>query len=64
LLRKAFPFEKLVDDLFNPVMVDEVVKLVREILDQDALVYLIVNNRAGGNAPLIAEKVAERFLGE
>ena len=59
---KAFPFDKLVDDLFKPVMVEEVVNLVQEILAQDAVVYLIINNRAGGNAPMIAEKVAERFL--
>jgi hypothetical protein len=27
-------------------------------------VNLIINNRAGGNAPLIAEKIAERLLSE
>jgi uncharacterized protein YecE (DUF72 family) len=59
---KAYPFDNLVDDLFKPVMVEEVVNLVREFLTQDAVVYLIINNRAGGNAPMIAEKVAERFL--
>jgi uncharacterized protein YecE (DUF72 family) len=59
---KAYPFDKLVDDLFKPVMVDEAVNLVRDILAQDAVVYLIINNRAGGNAPMIAEKVAERLL--
>ena len=59
---KAYPFDKLVDDLFKPVMVEGTVNLVLEILAQDALVYLIINNRAGGNAPMIAEKVRERFL--
>ncbi len=44
---KAFPFDKLVDDLFKPVMVEEAVNLVRDILAQDAVVYLIINNRAG-----------------
>jgi uncharacterized protein YecE (DUF72 family) len=58
---KAYPFDNLVDDLFKPVMVEETVNLVREILAQDALVYLIINNRAGGNAPMIAEKVGERL---
>jgi uncharacterized protein YecE (DUF72 family) len=48
---------------YRPAMVDDAVNLVREILAQDALVYLIINNRVGGNAPMIAEKVAERFLG-
>jgi len=61
---KAYPFDKLVDDLFKPIMVEETVKLVREILAQDAVVYLIINNRAGGNAPMIAENVVERLLGK
>lgn len=59
---KAYPFDKLVDDLFKPVMVEEAVKLVREFLAQDAVVYLIINNRVGGNAPMIGERVAERIL--
>ena len=49
---RAYPFDKLVDDLFKPKMVEEAVTLVRNILAQDALVYLIINNRAGGNAPI------------
>jgi uncharacterized protein YecE (DUF72 family) len=61
---KAYPFDKLVEDLFKPVMVDEAVKLIQKFLAQDAVVYLIINNRAGGNAPMIAEKLADRFLGE
>jgi hypothetical protein len=28
---RAFPFDRLIDDLFNPVMVDEVVKLIQKI---------------------------------
>jgi hypothetical protein len=28
-------------------------------LAEDAVVYLLINNRAGGNAPLLAQKVAE-----
>jgi len=31
-------------------------------IDQEVHMNVIVNNRAGGNAPLIAQKVAERFL--
>lgn len=58
---RAYPFDKLVDDLFKPRMVEEAVALVRNFLAQDALVYLIINNRVGGNAPNIAETVAKRF---
>jgi hypothetical protein len=59
---RAYPFDKLVDELFKPVMVVEAVNLVREILAQEAVIYLIINNRAGGNAPMIAKKVVERFI--
>jgi uncharacterized protein YecE (DUF72 family) len=56
---RGYPFDKLVDDLFQPKMMEETVTLVRSVLAQDAVVYLIINNRAGGNAPLLAQKVAE-----
>ena len=59
---RAYPFDKLVDGLFQPKMVEEAVTLVQEILAQDAVVYLIINNRAGGNAPMITKKVVERFI--
>ena len=55
----AYPFDKLVDDLFKPKMLEEAVQLVQNFLAQDALVYLIINNRAGGNAPMLAQNVAE-----
>jgi uncharacterized protein YecE (DUF72 family) len=58
---RAYPFDKLVEGLFKPVMVEEAVNLVRDILEQGAVVYLIINNRAGGNAPMIAESFVERF---
>ncbi len=59
---RAYPFDKLVEGLFQPKMVEETVTLVRNFLAQDALVYLIINNRAGGNAPMLAQNFAERFL--
>ena len=59
---RAFPFDNLKDDLFKPKMVEEALALVWKILDQDALVYFIINNRAGGNAPMLAQNLAERFL--
>ncbi len=34
------------------------VNLVRDIWSQDVVVYQIINNRVGGNAPMIAQKMA------
>jgi hypothetical protein len=33
-----------------------------EAIKQGAQANVIINNRAGGNAPLIAQKVAEKFI--
>lgn len=44
-------------------MLDETAAIMRRAVALDNHVTVIVNNRAGGNAPLIAQRLAERFLG-
>jgi hypothetical protein len=43
-------------------MVAETAKLMWTAIEHHLSVYVIVNNRPGGNAPLIAREVAARFL--
>ena len=50
--------------MMQPEMVLETVEIMKTAIERGELVNLIVNNRAGGNAPLIAEKVAEKFVGK
>ena len=45
-------------------MVEETVKIVNEAIKDKVQVNLIINNRAGGNAPLIAQKIADRLHSE
>lgn len=59
---KAFPFNKLVEGLFKKSMVDGTVQMISEAIDQGVHVNVVVNNRAGGNAPLIAQKISQEFL--
>ena len=59
---KAFPFDKMVEGMMSPRMPEETAELMLEALKQDVQANVIINNRAGGNAPLIAQKVAEKFL--
>ncbi|MHC1743016.1 MAG: DUF72 domain-containing protein [Syntrophobacteraceae bacterium] len=61
---KAFPFDRMVEGLFQPALVDETIHLVRAGIDQGVTMNLLINNRAGGNAPLIARQLALRFLAE
>ena len=42
-------------------MIEDTLKIVNEATVDKIQVNLIINNRAGGNAPLIAQKIAERL---
>ena len=49
---------------FCPEMIEDTAKIVNEAIKNKMPVNLIINNRAGGNAPLIAQKIADRFQSE
>jgi hypothetical protein len=38
--------------------------IVKGAVEKGMMVNLSINNRAGGNAPLIALEIAKKFLGE
>jgi uncharacterized protein YecE (DUF72 family) len=59
---KAFPFDKLVEEMMPPEMILETVDIMQRALDQGIAVNILVNNRAGGNAPLIAQALTEKFI--
>jgi hypothetical protein len=45
-----------------PEMVLETVEIVKAPIENGVMVNLIVNNRAGGNAPLIAQAIAQKLI--
>jgi uncharacterized protein YecE (DUF72 family) len=57
---KAFPFDKLVEGMMSPRMPEETAEVMIAALKEGIQANVIINNRAGGNAPLIAQKVAEK----
>jgi uncharacterized protein YecE (DUF72 family) len=59
---KAYPFDRLVKEMLQPEMILETEEIVKGAVEKGLLVNLIVNNRAGGNAPLIAREIAERLI--
>jgi len=61
---KAYPFDRLVEGMLEPEMVRETVEIVKTAIEKGVLVNLLINNRAGGNAPLIAWEIAKKFLGK
>ena len=59
---QAQPFNTLVPSMLHPSMVEETAELMWEAIDHNVRINIIVNNRAGGNAPLVAQQIALRFL--
>ena len=59
---QAHPFDAMVETMLNPIMVEEAAGLMWEAVDNNIRINIIVNNRAGGNAPLIGRHLALRFL--
>ncbi len=58
----AHPFNALIEGMLKPRDLKETVALVQEIIRQKKHVNVIINNRYGGNAPLVAQKMAQQFL--
>jgi len=59
---KAHPFAELREDMLDPAMIPETVEIARAAVQAKARANVIVNNRAGGNAPLVARRIEEAFL--
>jgi uncharacterized protein YecE (DUF72 family) len=58
---KAHPFDQLVDGMLSERMLEDTAAIMLQAIAAERHVTVIVNNRAGGNAPLLAEKLVERF---
>ena len=58
----AYPFNKLISGMLSPRMIHETVEVMKLAIHQGVHANVIINNRSGGNAPLIAQKVAAEFL--
>jgi hypothetical protein len=59
---RAHPFDGLVEGMLQPRMIEESARLMWEGIQQGFQMSIIINNRSGGNAPLIAQQIARKFL--
>jgi hypothetical protein len=53
-----------IEGMISPQMIDDSVEITRLAIDQDIQVNITINNRTGGNAPIIAREIAKRFVEE
>jgi len=60
--KQAFPFDRMQKGMESPGMIADAVGIARMGLREDVRINMVVNNRAGGNAPLIARRFARSFL--
>ncbi len=58
---KAFPFDRLIEDMVQPGMISQTAELMRRSISEDIEINIVINNRAGGNAPRLAQKIIEEF---
>jgi hypothetical protein len=58
---KAHPFDHIVDGMMSPQMITESVEIMGAAIDSGVGINVIINNRAGGNAPMIANRLREAF---
>jgi hypothetical protein len=61
---EAFPFDKMIPDMLDSEMIEEVAEIVNEAIKEKVQVNLSINNRGGRNALLLAWKIADRFNSE
>ena len=59
---RAHPFNALVDGMLNPEMIRDTADIMRTAVKGNTRINIIINNRAGGNAPLMAKEIARAFL--
>ena len=60
--KKAYPFDKKIEGMISTQMINDTVEITRFAIDQDIHMNITINNRAGGNAPIIAQEIAKRFI--
>jgi len=51
----------MIPGMLGSEMIEDTAKILNEAVKDKVQVNLIINNRAGGNAPLIAQKIADRL---
>jgi uncharacterized protein YecE (DUF72 family) len=59
---KAFPFDRLIEEMIQPGMIAQTAQLMWEALRSEVEINIIINNRAGGNAPRLAQRIVSEFV--
>ena len=58
---RAFPFDRLIEEMIQPGMIPQTVRIMQEAVRDGIEINLIINNRAAGNAPGLAQRIVREF---
>lgn len=58
----AFPFDRLIEEMLQPGLVPQTAQLMWEAVKSDIEINVIINNRAAGNAPSLAQRIVREFI--
>ena len=58
---RTFPFNKPVDDIVNPEMINETIEIIKAGIKAGVYSNVILNNRVNGNAPTLAQEIYKHF---
>ena len=59
---RAFPFDRLIEEMIQPEMIAQAAQLMWEAVKDEVEINIIINNRAGGNAPSLAQRIVSEFV--
>jgi hypothetical protein len=59
---KAFPFDRPIEEMIQPGMIAQTAQLMWEAIRGEVEINVIINNRAGGNAPRLAQRIVSEFV--
>ncbi|MFP5213547.1 MAG: DUF72 domain-containing protein, partial [Acidobacteriota bacterium] len=57
----AHPFDRMIDGMMQPRMIQETAMLMEKAIKEGIRMQVIINNRSGGNAPMIAQELVRSF---
>ena len=59
---KSHPCNTLVEGMLHHEMVEDTAFLMKTGINEVVHMNIIINNRAGGNAPFIAQRITKQFV--
>lgn len=58
----AHPFDREIEGMTSPGMVEDTARIMLTAVHREVEAVVVINNRAGGNAPALAQRVSRRFV--